>query len=1042
MKKMLEYLPTGVVVFEAQEPYKAIYVNEAFLQHVGITAEEMLRTDVSDYERGIYQEDRYSLAMARYQAKKQRHSKECECRMLSKDGTYRWYAFCIRYVEDMENEPVYIMAVWDIDDRKQVEEELYVQTERYKLMEMISGELPFDYDVEKKELLISAKYLAMRGKTNVPEYFVKDTEMEDICYGPDMAVFRQAMEQASAQEKSAEMELRINISSEPEKAEYAWYRLLYKGIPGMSGKIVRIVGRMTNINQEKMERYWLSERVKREPLTGLLNKQATKEVAESFLQASSGQEHAIIVIDIDNFKNVNDNFGHLFGDTVLIGIAEKITAAFRKDDIVGRVGGDEFLVLMKNIDYQDVAEKVEFLCQELKQKYHGGEQEVIISSSVGIAFFEKDGTTYEELFEKADYAMYQAKAAGKNQYRFAEARSQIAGLRKRNEGECRGSRRHTGVQDESFLSSAFFLLAHAKSVNISMNILLERIGQRYSLDVVAILEDGEEPGTFVQTNCWKKNTGIVANPTHIGNYEEWKLYMSGFDERGILCVDDYDAQSKPEQQIYFRSGRRIGALMNCRFECQNGRGGMITFCHMEKQWQWSEFEKETFLEIAKIISVFVSVRNNQIENQNTIQSLKSRDPLTGLLNDKTFREEVKKKLVSGEGAYQFAIIYTDIRDFSYVNENFGIEAGNQILREFAAAVSTAPKVMSCRLHSDLFVSLVWDDSKEQIVKVVEKTVNDFTQMQKKNYPRGNLRLVAGIYFIDSADEDIDTAIENANLTRKRIKSTTGGSVCQVYTEDLRVGREQEKRIISEFEETLTEERFLVYVQPKFQLETMEMRGGEALVRWQRRDGTMEYPNVFIPVLEKSGFIVNLDFYVFEQVLKYQQKWKEQGKELCRISVNFSRKHFEGEGIYKRVSQLTEKYGIEPKYVEIEITESLLMAGLDMVRTEMRLLRSAGFTVAIDDFGTGYSSLSMLHDIPADIVKIDKSFLDKSDMEREKEFIEKIGALIRSVKEEVIFEGIETKQQLEFLVDCGFRYGQGYLYDRPLPIEVFEEKYIR
>jgi len=108
---------------------------------------------------------------------------------------------------------------------------------------------------------------------------------------------------------------------------------------------------------------------------------------------------------------------------------------------------------------------------------------------------------------------------------------------------------------------------------------------------------------------------------------------------------------------------------------------------------------------------------------------------------------------------------------------------------------------------------------------------------------------------------------------------------------------------------------------------------------------------------------------------------------------------------------------------------------------MELLRNAGFSVAIDDFGTGYSSLSMLHDMPADVVKMDKSFLDKNDMEEEKEFIERIGALIRSVKEEIIFEGVETPQQVEFLVDCGFRYGQGYLYDRPLPIEVFEEKYM-
>jgi len=214
------------------------------------------------------------------------------------------------------------------------------------------------------------------------------------------------------------------------------------------------------------------------------------------------------------------------------------------------------------------------------------------------------------------------------------------------------------------------------------------------------------------------------------------------------------------------------------------------------------------------------------------------------------------------------------------------------------------------------------------------------------------------------------------------------------------------------------------------------------VRWKKKNGKLESPNVFIPILEKSGYIVELDFYMYEQILIYMKRWKNEGSRLPVISVNFSRSHFEKEGIFNRIMELTEKYQVERQYIEIEITESLFVLGYDLVKTEVQKLREAGFRVAIDDFGTGYSSLGMLLDIPADIVKIDRSFLNRENRKNEEEFIRNMGSLIRSVKEEVIFEGIETEEQREFLVNCGFRYGQGFLFDRPLPVEVFQEKYMK
>ena len=291
--------------------------------------------------------------------------------------------------------------------------------------------------------------------------------------------------------------------------------------------------------------------------------------------------------------------------------------------------------------------------------------------------------------------------------------------------------------------------------------------------------------------------------------------------------------------------------------------------------------------------------------------------------------------------------------------------------------------------------------------------------------------------MDDPEENLETAIENANIARKGIKGSN--LLCRVYENQMRRQREIEKEILSEFHSSLAEDRFEVYIQPKFLLSQMELFGGEALVRWKKKDGKLESPGVFIPILEKSGYIVELDFYMYEQILIYMRRWKNEGHKLPVISVNFSRSHFEKDGIYQRIMDLTEKYQVERQFIEIEITESLFVLGYDLVKTEVQKLREAGFRVAIDDFGTGYSSLGMLLDIPADIVKIDRSFLNRENRKNEEEFIRNMGSLIRSVKEEVIFEGIETEEQREFLVNCGFRYGQGFLFDRPLPVEVFQEK---
>lgn len=192
-----------------------------------------------------------------------------------------------------------------------------------------------------------------------------------------------------------------------------------------------------------------------------------------------------------------------------------------------------------------------------------------------------------------------------------------------------------------------------------------------------------------------------------------------------------------------------------------------------------------------------------------------------------------------------------------------------------------------------------------------------------------------------------------------------------------------------------------------------------------------------------GYIVDLDFYILEQLLRAMKRWKDAGKKLFTISTNFSRRNFEngGEAFIERLQQTMERYQIAPEYIEIEVTESVIVEDLGNLKDCLCKLEKMGYRIAIDDFGTGYSSLSVLLEIPADVIKIDKSFTDRIHLAEQREFVLRMGQFIRSAKEEVIFEGIEEDEQRRFLMDCGFHYGQGYLFDKPLPLEEFERKYV-
>ncbi len=249
----------------------------------------------------------------------------------------------------------------------------------------------------------------------------------------------------------------------------------------------------------------------------------------------------------------------------------------------------------------------------------------------------------------------------------------------------------------------------------------------------------------------------------------------------------------------------------------------------------------------------------------------------------------------------------------------------------------------------------------------------------------------------------------------------------------------QKQIIDEFPHALENGEFKAYYQPKVDTNTNEIVGAEALVRWLH-NGELISPNDFVPVLETDGSICRLDFFIFETVCRDIRRWIDEGINPVRISTNFSRKNLSDRNFSKHIEDIIKENGVPREYIEIEVTETTNEEENGLLSRFIKDMHEAEIMMAIDDFGTGYSSLNLLRDFPADVLKIDKSFIDAHNhTERDSVVLANIAKMAKELNMKVITEGVERWDQVEFLKRIDVNLVQGFLFDKPMPENDFEEK---
>lgn len=415
------------------------------------------------------------------------------------------------------------------------------------------------------------------------------------------------------------------------------------------------------------------------------------------------------------------------------------------------------------------------------------------------------------------------------------------------------------------------------------------------------------------------------------------------------------------------------------------------------------------------------------------------DSMTGLWNEVKFYHEAQEVLEKNLDK-SYLLITIDINKFKFINNDFGSHAGDKILIVLAERIKQVFGGVAyyARGTADVFMVLIEEKNfKIGMLNPLKKEIYFDNNGERQYY---KIVIKAGVRIIPAEEErkDVKRYVDQASLARKTIKEIADRTVAY-YDEEMKENIAKDIEIENKMEAALENGEFQAYLQPKYYLPSGEIVGAEALVRWIGPDGKIVPPDKFIPLFERNGFIVKVDFCVYEQVLKRMAEWMKQGRKLICVSVNVSRVHVGTFDFFMKLNKLIERYQIPKEYFELELTETMMGSAQSMTRTFVRECKREGYKVSIDDFGSGYSSLNLLKDLPVDILKIDKGFLDETEeSQRSSIIVQQVVEMAKKMEIRTLCEGVETSQQADFLKDIGCDMAQGYLFSRPVPMGEFEK----
>lgn len=810
------------------------------------------------------------------------------------------------------------------------------------------------------------------------------------------------------------------------------------------------LGYVRDITLEKAKEKSLRQQAQRDSLTLLYNNRTGKALIDQYLREKDPYDSCgLLVIDVDFFKNVNDRYGHLFGDKVLQELAHLLRTLFTKKDILVRAGGDEFLVFLKDVDHATVLNKTRQLSESVR-KIPFSENDYCLTCSIGACFLPENVSGYScaQLFENADWALYQAKENGRNQYvfcddlrRYTKPTPHVAHL------ETSSPELDTRYLYNDLISTAFEIFERTSRFEDAIELFLKVAGIRLQLDRITVLSTNTKERRTSRQFQWvsPRTAEALTSPAGFTKEDFLTLYQS-YDENGttVLHAGELDMYSPAAQALLLQGGAKtvVYAAMYNEGEYQ----GAIAYVVCGSKRYWTNQSRRELGELTKIITAYLTRHLAANATGGGRIFAPDLDWLTGLLSFSRFREEVEHKIVGGY-AVGSLVLYCDFENFKYFNDVYGYSTGNKLLKDFSdrlvQAVSKVSESYLCRVASDHFCLYLprRDQDLQAVIRFFQDLGEDFSRRQAQTYPNAYLRVRFGLYTVEPTCPSASSAIDKANFARKQILADAR-TLVRLYDQEMATRQTLTNELMNGLLRAMEQHEFKLYLQPKFSLADLSVIGAEALVRWERADGTVVYPDQFIPILENSGRIVELDLYMLEQVAAFLERNAALGHTLIPIAVNASvllAKDLRNAETYSRI--LAEHH-INASLLEIELTETAAVSEFDCVKRLFACFQEKNMQTSLDDFGAGYSVLNSVVDIPINTVKLDRSFLTRcTTNQRGLYFLREIVKMVKGLGYRVVCEGIETQDQVNLMRSLGCDAAQGFWFSKAISAEEFEQKYM-
>lgn len=458
-------------------------------------------------------------------------------------------------------------------------------------------------------------------------------------------------------------------------------------------------------------------------------------------------------------------------------------------------------------------------------------------------------------------------------------------------------------------------------------------------------------------------------------------------------------------------------------------------------WHWTQQVvvdgKRNGVEGSKLLVFFFDIQQQKDRERgarSVYPSSGDRDELTGLLREKSFvrtgREVLAVKSV------KWCMLSIDIENFMLFNDWYGRDQGDLLLAQIGGVLKQEENhcgaLAGYRGQDDFSLLMPYDMTRiSYLYEEIHKLI------MRRGSSMGFLPAV-GVALIEK-DMTVLDAVDQSSMAAEQIRGNFHSRIV-IYDPSMRNRTEEEYRVLSDFQRAITDRELFVVLQPQCRISTGKIVGAESLARWRKADGAMVPPDQFVPVLEKYGFITDLDQYVWDEVCRKLRNWLDGGHQAVPVSINVSQVDIFTIDVPAFIEELTDRYNLPRNLLKIEITESAYVDDTDKVKDTVFRLREKGFMVLMDDFGSGYSSLNMLRSLNVDIIKLDAQFLrlgnDDDDI-KGIQILETIVNMTKSMAVPIIVEGVETKEHVTFLRNLGCSYIQGYYFYKPMPCEEFE-----